>query len=110
MDAAEVAELNNNLELLRTGNFADCTFIVGSDKKVKISLNLLVSRICRYAANQRFILGHQGTQNHFDEEFASVWKTFLGRWCAKQGEIAEHEFRPFSSYSQVIPFAYLFEI
>lgn len=34
MDAAEVAELNNNMELLRTGNFADCTFIVGSDKKV----------------------------------------------------------------------------
>jgi hypothetical protein len=38
MDAAEVAELNNNMELLRTGNFADCTFIVGSDKKVAYSL------------------------------------------------------------------------
>jgi hypothetical protein len=34
MDASEVAEINNNLELLRTGNFSDCTFVVGSEKKV----------------------------------------------------------------------------
>jgi len=34
MDAAELAEMNNNMELLRTGNFTDCTFIVGSEKRV----------------------------------------------------------------------------
>jgi hypothetical protein len=34
MDIADLVEMNNNMELLRTGNFADCTFIVGPDKKV----------------------------------------------------------------------------
>ncbi|XP_059488151.1 BTB/POZ domain-containing protein 6-like [Neocloeon triangulifer] len=92
MDQADIAEMNNNLDLLRSGAFSDCTFVVGLDKRTIKAHKVILARnsqifeklFSRADAPSRVVLKNIG----FDDFLPILRFIYAGGDCIKSVEEA----------------------